>query len=57
VLIGSKSIEYTTIEDVPLQLVDIIITTEDKRFRNHYGIDIKALLRAVLNNIQGKPIQ
>ena len=34
-------------------LVDALISTEDIRFRNHSGIDIKSLLRAIYGIIIG----
>ena len=40
-------------EELPQNLIDALIATEDIRFQNHSGIDWKALLRAFLGNIMG----
>ena len=36
-------------EDLPENLVNALIATEDARFHNHSGIDMRALIRAVAN--------
>ena len=35
-------------EDLPKNLVDALISTEDERFYSHSGIDFKATLRAIV---------
>ena len=40
-------------KDLPKDLIDALIATEDIRFRNHSGIDIRSLLRAVYGQIIG----
>ncbi len=40
-----------TLQECPKHLIDAIITTEDKRFYHHRGIDIRSLIRAGLTNI------
>jgi len=40
-------------KDLPNDLIDALIATEDIRFRNHSGIDIRSLLRAVYGQIIG----
>ena len=34
-------------EDLPQNLINALIATEDVRFRSHTGVDVRALLRAV----------
>lgn len=43
--------EYVSIEDVPLNLQNAVVSIEDERFYNHNGVDIKGLLRAVVINL------
>ena len=43
---------YVKIEDISKQYQDAVIAVEDHRFREHNGIDIIALGRAVFNNIK-----
>ncbi|WP_218353426.1 penicillin-binding protein 1A [Alteromonas lipotrueiana] len=39
------------LEDVPQQMIDAILATEDSRFFDHYGIDPIGMTRAVVNLI------
>lgn len=41
-------------EELPQNLVNALIATEDVRFRNHTGIDVRALLRAVKGQLLGQ---
>ena len=43
--------EYVSIEDIPLNLQNAVVSIEDERFYNHDGVDIKGLLRAVVINL------
>lgn len=45
---------YVSIKDVPKNYVNAIIAVEDHRFREHGAIDVIALLRATVSNIQAK---
>ena len=45
---------YVSINDVPKNYVNAIIAVEDHRFREHGAIDVIALLRATISNIQAK---
>ena len=40
------------IETLPKHVWQAVIATEDKRFFNHFGVDIRGLLRALYNNIK-----
>lgn len=42
------------LDQYPQFTKDSIITIEDKRFRNHKGIDLRALIRASIQNIQSQ---
>ncbi len=39
------------LEDVPQQMIDAVLATEDSRFYDHYGIDPIGMTRAVVNLI------
>jgi len=39
------------LEDVPRQLILALLAVEDRRFYQHWGIDLRAIARAVLANI------
>ena len=44
-------------DDIPSPLVDALIAMEDRAFYSHIGINPKAILRAVINNLQGNKMQ
>ncbi len=41
-----------TIKDVPPQLVQAVIAIEDRRFYDHFGLDVFGVARAMVTNIQ-----
>lgn len=45
---------YTDLSKVPIELIHLILLSEDKRFFDHTGIDFIALSRALLENIKFK---
>jgi len=55
-LIGTLFVENRTpveYKDLPKNLVDALIATEDVRFYEHHGVDIKATIAAIWSTIQG----
>lgn len=44
--------EYAKLSDIPVYLQQAVIASEDERFYEHNGIDIKGILRALLANIK-----
>ena len=42
---------FVPVEAIPLRLIHAFISAEDKAFYNHFGIDLRALARAVATNI------
>lgn len=49
--------EIVAIKDTPKTLIDALIATEDKGFYEHYGISLRGISRAALNNFQGGDTQ
>ena len=43
-------------EQLPKNLINAVIVTEDKRFFNHNGIDMKGIARALIINIKAKRV-
>lgn len=43
-----------TFDDLPENLVNALLATEDVRFMNHTGIDVRALMRAVKGQLLGE---
>lgn len=57
-LYGNIKGEALGIDDVPPDLVHAVLAIEDRRFYNHFGIDLIGLARAVLTNlVQGRLVQ
>jgi penicillin-binding protein 1A len=42
---------YTRLEDFPSHLVDAVTTVEDRRFFEHFGLDMRGILRATWRNL------
>ncbi len=55
---GAITGDVLTVDDVPLALVQAILSTEDRRFYSHHGLDFKGIARAMLANIRaGRIVQ
>lgn len=50
--IGAEKRNYVKYEDIPQQMIDAIIATEDARFFEHFGVDLWRLGGAVLANFR-----
>ena len=42
---------FTALDDIPLHLQNATIASEDKRFRQHWGIDYHSVIRALAVNL------
>lgn len=49
--VGAESREYVPYDEIPQQMEDAIIATEDARFYDHFGVDVLRLGKAVVANI------
>lgn len=49
---GSKNREPVDFKDIPQDLKDALVAIEDKRFYDHFGVDIRRTLSAILNFIK-----
>lgn len=47
---------HVSIEEVPRHLQQALIATEDRRFREHRGVDLHAIARAIIRNIRAGAI-
>ncbi len=43
---------YAGYEQFPPHLIDAVLSIEDRRFMNHYGIDLQGIARALLRNVE-----
>ncbi len=51
---GEKDVYYLEYEDIPQVVVDAMISTEDKNFAKHNGVDMKGVTRALWILIKNK---
>src|SRR5690554_5089975 len=51
--IGVENRKYIEYEDIPQEMIDAILATEDVRFHKHFGIDFLRLGSAVIANFTG----
>lgn len=49
---GEVYADYVTYEDLPPHLVDAVVSIEDRRFFDHFGIDIWGIVRAAVTNLR-----
>lgn len=53
---GSSSNEWVNLEDMSPDLIDAVISIEDKNFYKHHGFDYLRIVKAMINNIKSKSI-
>lgn len=53
-LSGEREIYYVKYEDIPSNIIDAVVTIEDKRYFEHEGVDFIANIRAVVALIRNK---
>ncbi len=49
---GARYGEQAKIEDLPPYLIKAFLATEDRRFYDHHGVDLKGVLRAFITNLR-----
>ncbi|OIO44407.1 MAG: hypothetical protein COY72_01280 [Candidatus Nealsonbacteria bacterium CG_4_10_14_0_8_um_filter_35_10] len=55
---GEEKREYVSLDKVPIHLRNAVIVAEDSNFYHHFGIDLKAIGRAILADLKlRKPVQ
>jgi penicillin-binding protein 1A len=57
VLRGSQSRVLVPSSGISGWMKQAIIATEDKRFYQHRGIDVRGMARAIWNDVRGRPVQ
>ena len=45
------------IDTLPPHVLQATVATEDQRFYSHFGFDLMGIIRAVKNNLEGKPVE
>lgn len=54
---GEERREFTKIKDFPKVLKDAVLAAEDKRFYEHWGVDVVGVGRAIIGNITAGEVQ
>lgn len=54
---GEQRREFTKIGDFPKVLKDAVIAAEDKRFYDHWGVDVVGVARAAIGNVVAGGLQ
>ncbi|MDO5700547.1 MAG: transglycosylase domain-containing protein [Bowdeniella nasicola] len=49
--------QIVSLADLPEHVGHAVVASEDRRFYTNPGIDVRGIVRAMWNNIQGKPLQ
>jgi penicillin-binding protein 1A len=57
ILRGSQARIVVPSEEISPWIKHAIVATEDKRFYEHRGVDVRAIVRAVWNDVRGRPVQ
>jgi penicillin-binding protein 2A len=50
--LSTTKIEPVTLDQIPQQLLDAIVATEDRRFYQHSGVDIRSIVRALWRDVR-----
>ena len=53
---GSRSNEWANLEDISSDLINAVISVEDKNFYNHHGFDYLRIAKAIFTNLKNKSI-
>ncbi len=53
---GAATREKLNVEQIPENLKKAFIASEDRRFRQHHGVDAQGIVRAVLNNLRSQNV-
>lgn len=48
--------DYVKIDEIPKDYLNAVVSIEDKRFYDHFGIDIYSIGRALLSNLESQKI-
>ena len=54
---GAERRQFVAIAEIPKRMQEAVLAVEDSRFREHGGIDLRGLARAVWSNLSGGMLQ
>ena len=50
--IGVENRKEVDIRDIPVEFIEALLSTEDRRFYSHHGFDVKRTVKAVIENVK-----
>jgi len=53
---GLKTSDAVPLDEMPDQLIKAVLATEDRRFFDHFGIDVPGTLRALVENLRANAV-
>ncbi len=53
---GLKQSDAVPLEEMPDQLIKAVLATEDRRFFDHFGIDVPGTIRAMVENLRANAV-
>jgi len=53
---GIRQIDTVALDEMPPYLIEAVLSTEDRRFYGHFGVDIFGTLRALVENLQANAV-
>lgn len=56
-MLGTKVLYYVELKDIPKLMQDSFIVMEDRKFYDHRGVDLAAIIRAVMANYNANSIE
>ncbi len=54
---GTKNRQIVNISQIPMTMQNAIIAAEDKTFRTNPGVSYTGIIRSLINDVEGKPLQ
>ncbi len=51
---GEEKRDLVSLDQIPQHLIDAVVATEDEKFYSHFGVDVKGIIRSIVENIKSR---